>query len=238
MDFIFLLTAMLILFGLIKKSRESIEITFILCIIAIAANILRTVFTFPEYQAPGGSFLPYFELVNHLWSVIILTYIGIIMIISYYRNKEKYTLFSLSGAFGQLVFLKILAMNLLMYFSPQVENNNEYINPSHLIILLIIISGIGMLILYIANKMAHWFIFLGIILGIGILGLTIWFFIPILPDLKNLYDYGPTGFIYIEICSFVAIFWILIMISLLIYNVVVNWNDLIRSNKFEQQIIE
>ena len=238
MDFIFLMTAILISFGLLKKSRESIEMTFVICIIAILANILRILFTFPEYQAPGGKFLPYYELVNYLWSVIIMTYIGIIMINSYYMNKENYTLFSLAINFGQLVFLKILALNLLLYFTPQVENNNEYINPSQLIILLIILSGIGILILYIANKKVHWFIFLGIILGIGILVLNIWFFIPILPNMNYLYDFGPTGFIYIEICSFVSICWILITISLLFFVFVENWNDIIKIVKLKDQVIE
>ena len=229
MDVFFLLTAILILCGCGKFSRESMKSTFILCSIAITANILRTVFTFYDYHTPM-TFIPFYDLTNHIWSVIILTYIGMIMVILYYRNKGRYTLLNLSCAFGQLIFLKIFTMNLLLYLSIEVENNNENINPSSLIILLIIISGLGTLLLYIANKKVKQFIFLGIILGLVIIGLVIWFFIPILPNFMYLYESDTDGLIYIMICSFVAIFWILLMISLLIYITVVDYNELIKKN--------
>ncbi len=237
MDITFLITAIMAGIGLINEARESVKATFIISSTIIVANILRTALTYPEYPTPP-TFIPYYDITNHLWSVIILTYIGIIMVIVYYRYKEKYTLFSLSCAFGTIVFLKILAMNLLIYFSPEVENYNEYINPSHLIILIIILSGIGAIILSIANKKVHQLIFLGIILGLGIIGLNIWFFIPILPNFMYLYESDTAGLVYIEICSFVAIIWILIMISLLIYVVVENWNDIIKITKQKGQIIE
>ncbi len=243
MDITFLITAIMAGFGLLRKSRESVEITFIISSIIIVANILRTIFTFPEYLPPGGSFLPYYEITNYIGSVIILTYIGIIMIISYFRNKKKFTLLSLSCAFGKLIFLKGLAMFLLLYLLPPGNGSEEIVNQIHLTHLItIIISGTGIIFLTIVKKV-NLFIFVGIILGVGILGLNLWFLISILPkynhlipptegrDFSNLLSFS----VY---CSFISILWILIMTSLLIYNVVVNWKDLIRSNKFEQQIIE
>ena len=80
MDITFLFTAIIAGIGFNKYARESVKQTYIIFSIAIVANILRTVFTFPEYRPSGGSFIPYYNIENHIGSVIILTYIGIIMI--------------------------------------------------------------------------------------------------------------------------------------------------------------
>ena len=242
MDITFLFTAILTGIGFNKYGRESLKQTYIIFGIAIIANILRTIFTFPEYRL-GAGFTPYFDISNFIGSVIILTYIGIIMIILYYRNDGKYTLFNLSCAFGILVFLKDLAMFLLLYFLPPGNGPEEIVNQIYLIHLItIIISGTGIIILAIAKKV-NLLIFVGISLGIGILGVNLWFLIFILP--KYRYLIPPTeGLDFIGLldfsifCSFISILWILIMILLLIYNVVVNRKDLFRNNKINKQNVE
>jgi len=165
------------------------------------------------------------------------------MVILYYRKKEKYSLFNVSCAFGQLAFLKFLTMFLLLYLAPSGNGSPEIINQIHLMQLIAIgFSSIGIIFLLMAKKISF-FIFSGIILGVGILVLNLWFLILILPkyeylipptegkDFSRLLDYSLFS-------TYISIFWMLIMISLLIYNVVVNRNDLIQRNKFDQQAIE
>ena len=244
MDMTFLFTAILAGLGFNKYARESEKQTYIIFGIAIVANILRTVFTFPEYHPPGGSFLPNYTMENHIGSSIILTYIGIILVILHYRNKERFTLFNLSCAFGQLIFLKIFTLFLLVYLSRNVQESFEIINAIYIIVLIItIICGIGIIILSIANRKEHQLISIGIILGIFVLGLTISLIILILPNFTDItrltvgYDlYGLLEFSLFS--SFISILWILIMITLLIYVVIKNKNDIFKIAKKNGQIIE
>ena len=175
---------------------------------------------------------------NHIWSCILITLIGIAGFISFYRNKEKSTLFELGCAFGEVFLLGILLMNLLLYLSPPVQESFEIINnlyPIHLII--IGICSLGIIALSIAKWKIKQLVFVGIIVGTGIFAWNLWYFIHYADEIKIIFEStGEIGSVISRLDNLIivlstSILFTLIATIVLVYVTALNWQNFFNLNK-------